>query len=242
MMFTNKISYQIASPQAVMWAPGVIWNQNNTQAYLYYFHFFGSYSPIIDQSGCRLLTSSSPDLSTWLPYAGKDLPEQNLIFRDIVDRDFCVFWDARLGKYLMYYCADALKVRTSNDLLHWSDPVKVLRDSTGSPHGYSESPLVIYRNGYYYLWTSGIDYSHTHLFISEDPFNFGDAVTNSIEEQPGHAPEIVSDHGTDYMACSMVSTVPSVTPAAHDLDGILIQPLRWDAPDPGMAARVTRKR
>ena len=126
--------------------------------------------------------------------------------------------------------------------MHWSDPVKVLRDSTGSPHGYSESPLVIYRNGYYYLWTSGIDYSHTHLFISEDPFNFGDAVTNSIEEQPGHAPEIVSDHGTDYMACSMVSTVPSVTPAAHDLDGILIQPLRWDAPDPGMAARVTRKR
>ena len=98
MMFTKKISYQIASPQAVMWAPGVIWNQNNTQAYLYYFHFFGSYSPIIDQSGCRLLTSSSPDLSTWLPYAGKDLPEQNLVFRDIVDRDFCVFWDARLER------------------------------------------------------------------------------------------------------------------------------------------------
>jgi hypothetical protein len=241
MIFTNKIPYQIASPQAVMWAPGVIWNQNNTQAYLYYFHFFGSYSPIIDQSGCRLLTSSSPDLSTWLPYAGKDLPEQNLVFRDIVDRDFCVFWDARLGKYLMYYCADALKVRTSNDLLHWSDPVTVLRDTTGSPHGYSESPQVIYRNGYYYLWTSGIDYSHSHLFISEDPFNFGDAVANSIEETPGHAPEIVSDHGTDYMACSMVSTVPSATPAAHDLDGILIQPLRWDAPDPGMAARVTRK-
>ena len=240
MMFTSKIPYQIVSPQAVMWAPGVIWNKDRSMAYLYYFHFFGSYSPIIDQSGCRLLTSVSPDLSTWLPYAGNDLPERNLVFRDIVNRDFCVFWDARLGKYLMYYCADALKARTSDDLLHWSDPVTVLRDATGSPHGYAESPQVIYRDGYYYLWTSGIDYSHTHLFISEDPFNFGDAVANSIEETPGHAPEIVSDHGIDYMACSMVSTVPSATPAAHDLDGILIQPLRWDKPDPGMAERIGR--
>jgi len=25
-------------------------------------------------------------------------------------------------------------------------------------------------------------------------------------------------------------------------DGILIQPMRWDEPDPGMSARVTRKR
>ena len=142
--------------------------------------------------------------------------------------------------HLMYYCADALKARTSDDLLHWSDPVTVLRDSTGSPHGYAESPQVIYRDGYYYLWTSGIDYSHAHLFISEDPFNFGDAVANSIEDTPGHAPEVVSDHGIDYLACSMVSSVPSATPAAHDLDGILIQPLHWDKPDPGMAERVWR--
>jgi hypothetical protein len=95
--------------------------------------------------------------------------------------------------------------------------------------------------GYYYLWVSGIDYSRVSLYISEDPFNFGDPAANQIEEQPGHAPEIASSGGRDYMACSMVSTVPSATPAAHDLDGILIQPLRWDKPDSGMEARVTRK-
>jgi len=39
----------------------------------------------------------------------------------------------------------------------------------------------------------------------------------------------------------MVSTVPSATPGANDLHGILIQHLRWDKPDAGMAARVTRK-
>ena len=93
----------------------------------------------------------------------------------------------------------------------------------------------------YYLWVSEIDYSRVSLYISEDPFNFGDPAANRIEEQPGHAPEIASSGGRDYMACSMVSTVPSATPAAHDLDGILIQPLRWDKPDRGMEARVTRK-
>jgi hypothetical protein len=92
------------------------------------------------------------------------------------------------------------------------------------------------------LWVSGIDYSHTSLYISEDPFNFGDAIANRIEDTPGHAPEIVTIDGKDLMACSMVSTVPSASPAAHDLDGILIQPLRWDEPDPGMEKRVTRKR
>ena len=241
MALTNKIPYQIATAQAYMWAPGTVWNQDNTTAFMYYFHFYGSDSPIIDQSGCRLLTSSSPDLSTWLPYAGNDLPEQNLAFRDIVDRDFCVFWDARLGKYLIYYCSDALKVRTSSDLLHWSAPVTVLRSSQPDMQGHAESPQVIYRDGYYYLWTSGVDYSHATLFISEDPFNFGDVAANIIEETPGHAPEVVSEAGVDYMACSMVSTVPSRFPADYNLDGILIQPLHWDNPDPGMEARVTRK-
>jgi len=132
-------------------------------------------------------------------------------------------------------------VRTSNDLLQWSEPVTVLKAPPADQHGYTESPLVLYRDGYYFLWVSGIDYSRVSLYISEDPFNFGDAIANRIEEQPGHAPEFASVEGKDYLACSMVSTVPSATPAAHDLDGILIQPLRWDKPDEGMEKRVTRK-
>jgi hypothetical protein len=244
MTFTNKIPYQIASPQAFMWAPAVVWNRARTTAFLYYFHFFGSYSPVYTNSASRLLISDSPDLAAWRPYGGTELLDGNMVFREDGDRDFCVFWDDRLGKYLMYYCgaAQGPRARTSNDLLHWSEPANVLRCPSNNPHGYGESPFVLYRDGYYYLWVSGIDYSHTHLYISENPFNFGDAIANSIEETPGHAPECVSDHGKDYMACSMVSTVPSATPAAHDLDGILIQPMRWDTPDPGMEARVTRKR
>ena len=249
MTLLDKIPYQIASPQAYMWAPGVIWNRDRTTAFLFYFHYLGSSE--FKENCVRLLTSNAPDLTAWRPHEGTELLEKNMVFREQDDRDFCVFWDGRLGKYLMYYaCAGVypglpglntiVRVRTSKDLLHWSEPVTVMGPPPG---GYqcAESPFVLCRDGYYYLWVSGIDYSRVSLYISEDPFNFGDPAANRIEEQPGHAPEIVSDQGQDYMACSMVSTVPSATPGANDLHGILIQHLRWDKPDAGMAARVTRK-
>jgi hypothetical protein len=247
-----KIHYQIDCLQAIMWAPGAIWNKDSTTAFMYYFHHYGwewkgdvAVKQIMpSENGTRLLTSNQPDLSSWTPYNGTELKEQNLVFREIDDRDFCVFWDERMSTYLLYYCsseASGSRVRTSKDLLHWSEPKTILKVPEGDPHGYAESPQVIYRDGYYYLWVSGIDYSHTSLYISEDPFNFGDAITNKIEDTPGHAPEIASENGKDYMACSMVSTYPSKFPSDHDLEGILIQPLRWEKADIGTEKRIVRK-
>ncbi len=254
MTLLQKIGYQIESPQAFMWAPGTAWNRDRSTAFLFYFHYFGweaGVQTLPEKVCCRVLTSVTPGLSTWRPYVGPELSEINMAFRERDDRDFCVFWDDRLNSYLIYYCCSGsyrdypglngiVRVRTSKDLLHWSDPVTVMGPPPNDQHGYSESPFVLYRDGYYYLWVSGVDYSHTSLYVSENPFNFGDAIENKIEDQPGHAPEICSDKGKEYMACSMVSTVPSASPGAHDLEGILIQSLHWVAPEPGMEKRITR--
>jgi hypothetical protein len=236
------ISYQIDSPQAIMWAPGLTWNRARTTAFLYYFHYFGGKDPAA--GGTRVLTSSDPDLTHWAPYNGTELTEKNLAFRELDDRDFCVFWDERLQTHLMYYCSgegSGPRVRTSPDLIHWSPGRTVLRDTSASAHGYAESPCVIYRDGYYYLWTSGIDYSHTHLYVSEDPFDFGQSLANTIETQPGHAVEVITHRGQEYIAGAMLSTVPSATPAGHDLEGIYAQPLKWEPAAVEMESRVTRK-
>ena len=147
----EKIPYQIESPQAYMWAPGAIWNREHTTAFLFYFHYLGGKSP---EAVCaRLLTSKDSDLASWRPYSGTELSEQNMVFREVDDRDFCVFWDDRLGTYLMYYCSGESagpRVRTSKDLLHWSEPAAVLKASSTDPHVYCESPFVLYRDGCYY--------------------------------------------------------------------------------------------
>ena len=249
-----KIPHRYKQATAMMWALGAVWDRDSTTAYLFYFHNY-PYTPYDPYTGkkvyprdsvcVRLLISSDDSLSEWKPYDRGELSEQNMVFREIDDRDFCVFWDDREGKYLMYYCSGLAlgpRVRTSDDLIHWSEPVTVLSVSQEEAgHGYAESPFVWYRDGYYYLWVSGVDYSKMALYISEDPFNFGDAVENRIAYTPGHAAEIITVDGIDYMACSMVSTFPSTYPSDHDLQGILIQSLKWEMLNPDLYDKVTTR-
>ena len=91
----------------------------------------------------------------------------------------------------------------------------------------AESPFVLKKNGVYYLWVSGFDYGRMSLYISRNPFRFGDPVANRIAEQSGHAPEIITVNGTDYMACAAVASKFGNPPGAHDLHGVFIQPLEW---------------
>jgi hypothetical protein len=89
------------------------------------------------------------------------------------------------GLWHCYYCAnDTGKrrpnkdyVRTSADLIHWSDYREVAWGGfvAGAGNWNAECPFVIYRNGYYYLFRTS-EYSppaRTHVYRSQDPYDFG---------------------------------------------------------------------
>jgi hypothetical protein len=111
--------------------------------------------------------------------------------------------------------------------------------------------FVLQRAGYNYLWISSTaDYGVMSLYISTDPINFGDPVANRIEEQSGHASEIVHSEGRDWMACVAIASVRGLDPpnakhdlpiGQHDLEGVYVQPLEWRPATPQMVGKVVRE-
>jgi len=230
-----------------MWAPFAVWKNENT-AYLYYGHGVQMSDEFFT---LRMLVAHAPDLETWKPYTGNQLQYDNVAFVEPDGHDACIFWDKNLAAYIMYYAAKVptdnsselegvIRARTSRDLLKWSQPHTVLPNA---PLGYNqpESPFVLHRNGYYYLWVSGFDYGRMSLYISEDPFNFGHPDKNRVTEQSGHAPEIVTIDGTDYIACAAIASDFGNKPAVHDLWGVFIQKLDWAEPTNLIYEKITRK-
>ena len=129
----------------------------------------------------RVLAAAGPDLDRWTKYDVYAEQEaapgvRNIVFTGPVPRDACIFFDESLDKYIMYYADDApraIQARTSDDAVHWSEPVPVMgipdpQEAFVTP----ESPFVIRRDGLYYLFVSGFDYARVALYVSEDPFDF----------------------------------------------------------------------
>lgn len=224
-----------------VWSPCIVRDGNRALIY------FGC---VDEKKGMSLRVAESiePQLGQWRRGAGG----REILFSEPGDRDPEIIKDERTGLYLMYYIADendldVVRVRTSRDLITWGDPRRVL---AGTPRGYqgSESVFVLQENGYYYLWISdSAQYSRMSLYISTDPYSFGDANRNRIEEQPGHAPEIVRANGHYWMACVAIATVADLPYnnedlpiVQHDLEGVWIQPLEWRPATEAMEAKVVR--
>jgi hypothetical protein len=113
-------------------------------------------------------------------------------------------------------------VRTSTDLVHWSDARKVAAGGEAGTGSYSaECPFVYYHktSGYYYLFRTqhyGMG-AETRVYRSKDPDNFGiDDDRYLVETLPVAAPEIVESHGQLYIAALLPS-----------LKGIQIAKLSW---------------
>ena len=225
-----------------VWAPCIV--RNGEQLLMYYAH--------AGKAGMSIRVAHAEDsqLLRWHRGAGGE----EVLATEEGARDPEIIKDQRTGQFLMFYvCAvktgddwqGVVRVRTSTNLLKWSEPRTVL----GTPPGYggSESVFVLQENGLYYMWVSSAeDYGVMSLYISTDPFSFGDVVENRIEQQPGHAPEIVRADGQYWMACVAIASVSHLDTAKqhdlpigqHDLEGVWIQPLEWRSATTAMKDKV----
>jgi hypothetical protein len=188
-----------------------------------------------DSTSIRIATPNDVGFEHWVEIAAlHDRGRRN-------SRDPHVIWDESSSRFLMYYAStividgtehNEITARTSSDAISWTDPITVL----GTPPGYEapESPFVLERDGTYYMWISAAsDWSRMSLYASRDPLHFGDVTADRIEEQPGHACEIVQAGGRDWMACVAIATRPGLgvirglPERNHDLVGVYLQPLIW---------------
>ena len=182
-----------------------------------YWMFYG-YSPI------RLAVSR--DLWTWEPRG-------ELFKQDGSARDPSV--SMHNGTFYMCYTTrQSILVRTSIDLLHWSEPSTVFSLAEGETGGPESPTLLALHGGFYLIWCRwdaqlsklGATYQdRSFVYFSNDPLNFHDRAP--IAEIQGHAPELFQDEEGDWWISS----------AERPSTGVNIAPVRWG---PAAVDRATR--
>jgi hypothetical protein len=208
-----------------------------------YYMFYGGHGTGLDARGrpvprgdpsmaCQMCLMTSPGGRTWTRH--RDARGYSRLFTGPGEtRDPCLIKIE--GTWFLYYAGyhdndpneAGFYVRTSTDLLHWSDWRLVHQDRRYGPGRWdTECPHVVYRPiggrpGAYYLFrTEDYASARTHVFCSEDPFDFGigDARDKYVGTIAVAAPEIIVDaDGAEYITSN------------HDLrGGTMICRLAWE--------------
>jgi hypothetical protein len=123
------------------------------------------------------------------------------------------------GTWYLYYAGyeahpirdGGIYLRTSSDLLHWSDYRLVHRDATrgGAVTWGHETPLVVYRDGSYYLFRTENYYTPvSHVYRSEDPLDFGidDGGEKYVTSLACACPKIYVVGGVEYVSSNHNTT------------------------------------
>jgi len=161
----------------------------------------GLYHMVYGHSPIRLAASS--DLAKW------DL-KGNLFSEPDGARDPSLLFHN--GTYHLVYCSvKCVRLRTSKDLIHWSEPQTIFRSKTFDP----ESPSLLFYNNSFYLFVCSWDgiwdqkaiqgaYQHkTYVLHSKDPLNFGVDADKQIATLNSHAPEIFQDEEGQWYISSV---------------------------------------
>ena len=208
-----------------------------------YYMFYGGHGTGIDSGGrprpsvdgrrdpladCQICLMTSPDGRSWKRHHN-GRGQSRLFLGPGETRDPCLIKIDGLWHmyYAGYHDGDPLKcgfyLRTSSDLIRWSDWQLVHFDTSGrfGSGGWNcECPHVVTRGGYYYLFrTEDYNSAATHVFRSADPrdFGIGDASAHYVGPLAVAAPEIIlSPQGGEY-----------ITSNHHTVTGTEICRLRW---------------
>jgi beta-fructofuranosidase len=199
--------------ETVLWAPHIIKKEDT-----YYMYYCGGHP---DHRRYQINLATSKDLYEWSRYTG------NPLFVDGFDgRDPFVFHDEINNRWIMYYTANIkpeggnhiVAARISYDLVHWTkDRYVVYTDAEkGTWGGNTESPVVIQRGDWYYLFIGpGANYVTTKVFRSRDLFSWD--ITDEVATLETHAAEIIkTDDGKCYIShCGL------------QRGGLYLAPLYW---------------
>ncbi len=157
----------------------------------------------------QLRVMSSADGRTWSPHRSPN--GSDVVFSGPGDvREPCIVRIEDLWHcyYTGHYDGDrrnaAVFVRTSLDLLEWSEPKIAHEDiepAGGRRPDTHESPFVVRRDGWFYLFRNAVG-DATYVYSSKDPKDFGRGhmVNKAVAKLPLLAPEIVvGPDGRDYV-------------------------------------------
>lgn len=183
--------------ETVLWAPHII-KKGDT----YYMYYCGGHP---DHGKYQINLATSKDLYEWTRNPG------NPLFMEGFDgRDPFIFRDEINNRWIIYYTATSnpeggnhlVGARTSTDLIHWSDQrIVVFADpEKGTWGGNTESPVVIKRGDWYYLFIGpGASYVTTRVYRSKDLFSW--VQSDQVTTLETHAAEIFKDeHGKWYIS------------------------------------------
>lgn len=169
--------------------------------------------PGTDPSLHQICLMTSPNGRDWTRHRNAD-GTSRLFLGPGETRDPCVLkigdsWHMYYAGYYDYERPDegaGFVVRTSTDLVSWSDWTLVHRDPRfGASRTDTECPFVVERNGFFYLFrTVDYYYCRTLVFRSDDPFDFGvgDASDKLVARLPCAAPELYEFDGVEYVSSS----------------------------------------
>jgi arabinan endo-1,5-alpha-L-arabinosidase len=173
--------------ETVLWAPYIIKHDDT------YYMFYCGGDP--DHKRYQINLATSKDLYEWSRYT------ENPLFVDGFDgRDPYVFHDEINNRWILYYTATSkpeggahiVGARISYDLVHWTkDRYVVFTDpERGTWGGNTESPVVIKRGDWYYLFIGpGANYITTKVYRSKDLFYW--EMKDEVATLETHAAEIV---------------------------------------------------